>query len=280
MFAFGSARSIHVRLTSVLGETSIRPAQAPTGGMLCAIDAPRGDMQRTHRYASQTPQATLLAPERRLAHAALDGALAGDRAAADALLAVAAPVVRARARRALRRRVRTGGHVLESDVDDLAQEVLAAMLSDDARTLRGWDPERGLSFRSFVGLVAQRRISSLLRRSGFVTSLSEGEREALSESRSPHPSPEASLASRERVQALYRSLAHALSSHALDLFERLYLRDESVDEVASATGLSLPSIYQWRRRLLLAARDALRVVDDARATRRRIGRQNASARSE
>ncbi len=49
-------------------------------------------------------------------------------------------------------------------IEDLIQSVLAYMVENNWRVLRLWTPTRGLSFCSFVALVARRRVSRLLQR--------------------------------------------------------------------------------------------------------------------
>jgi len=45
------------------------------------------------------------------------------------------------------------GRDVRQEVADLIQEVFMALFADDARVLRSWQPERGLSLDNFVGLV-------------------------------------------------------------------------------------------------------------------------------
>src|SRR5262245_8316373 len=89
-------------------------------------------------------------------------AIAGDAGAIAELLSAATPVVQARVARALLRRPETRGRDIHADVADLTQEVFVALFTADGKALKAWDPARGLSFANFVGLLAQRRVSSLL----------------------------------------------------------------------------------------------------------------------
>src|SRR6185437_10466592 len=65
----------------------------------------------------------------------------------------------------LRRRVgREGRSRARHEVEDLTQDILAALFADGGRRLRLWDPERGLALPRFVGLVSRHLVESFLRR--------------------------------------------------------------------------------------------------------------------
>src|ERR1700742_4584307 len=92
-------------------------------------------------------------------------ALDGDQAALASLVAVLTPVIQARVARTLlaRRSFQSGGRSVRQEVEDLTQEVWVALFAREARVLRSWDAERGLSLPNFVGLVAERQVISFLR---------------------------------------------------------------------------------------------------------------------
>ena len=95
--------------------------------------------------------------------ALLDQALAGDVAATRRLVAAIMPIVQARVARTLVRRRGGSGRDARQEVQDLAQDVFAALFADDGKVLRAWDPVRGLTLASFCGLVAEREAASILR---------------------------------------------------------------------------------------------------------------------
>ncbi|HMV67238.1 MAG TPA: sigma factor, partial [Myxococcota bacterium] len=98
------------------------------------------------------------------AHVSLrDRALAGDAAALDGLVAVILPVVRYRAARVLERHPTRGGRDPQQEVDDLAQDAIAALFAGRGAALRRWEPGRGMSLRGFVGLLAERTALQVLR---------------------------------------------------------------------------------------------------------------------
>jgi RNA polymerase sigma-70 factor (ECF subfamily) len=186
----------------------------------------------------------------------LQKALAGDAAAVDALVRRLGPVIQARVARSLLR-WRTGsaaGRNVRQEVEDLVQEIFVVLFSDGGKILRGWEPERGLSLENFVGLVAERRTASLMasgRRSPWKESPTEppeldGPREG--------PGPERTTAARQELRLLLNTLRAELSPLGRRLFELIYLRRLSVEEVMEATDLSADAVYAWRSRLRKLAR--------------------------
>ena len=51
----------------------------------------------------------------------------------------------------------------DPDVEDMVQEVLTFMLTKYGCLFHQWDAARGLSLPNFVGLVAERELSKILR---------------------------------------------------------------------------------------------------------------------
>ncbi len=75
------------------------------------------------------------------------------------------PVIQARVARVVMRLARhLDRGVQREEVADLTQDVFLHLLDNDARTLRAWDPARGMSLRNFVGLVAGRHAAAQLTR--------------------------------------------------------------------------------------------------------------------
>ena len=182
-------------------------------------------------------------------------ALDGDRASLSALIDAATPVLHMCAWRAIARR-RPAGQDIRVELEDLVQEVFVALFSAEGGTLRKWDPDKGCSFASFVGLVARRRIANILRSR---TAGTHGHQSEMMDSSAicPNPDPEQATGSRQILEALVEHLEATLSPRALDMFERLFVRQEAVETVAEAAGLSHDAVYQWRTRLRAAARRAL-----------------------
>lgn len=185
----------------------------------------------------------------------LQSALSGDGAALRALVGAIAPVIAARGGKALARRGGGRGRDPRQELADLTQEVLVVLFRGDARVLRAWDPERGLSLLNYVGLVAEREIRQIIRsgRRG-PWALEPTEDEALDDAVGAVEAPEETLGARDLYRRLHARLEDELSDRAFDLYERLVVEDQPVAEICAATGLSAEAVYAWRTRLLKRAR--------------------------
>jgi RNA polymerase sigma-70 factor (ECF subfamily) len=189
--------------------------------------------------------------------ALLERALAGDGAATRALVAAVLPVVQARVARVLARRRARSGRDVRQEVEDLAQEVFAALFEHEGRALRAWDPGRGLSLASFCGLVAERETASILRsgrRSPWTEDAMEREDLEREAGAAPHADAELRVASREELDQLACRLREELSPLGLEMFQRLVVEEEPVDAVCETTGMSADAVYAWRSRMGKLAR--------------------------
>ncbi len=193
-------------------------------------------------------------------------ALDGDQTALTALVALLTPVVQARVARTLlaRRSLLAGGRSVRQEVEDLTQEVWVALFARDARVLRTWDSERGLSLPNFVGLVAERQVLSFLRsgrRNPWKEEPSFADEEL--ETESLESGPEELVAGREHLTLLLDRLRESLSPLGWQLFDLLFVQELSQAEVQAASGLSADAVYAWRSRL---RRVAQRLVDEMSET--------------
>ena len=192
----------------------------------------------------------------------VESAVSGDAAATRALIRTLLPVIQVRVARALVRRKGNATRDLRQEVEDLTQEVFAALFADDARLLRTWDETRGLSLLNFCGLIAEREAISLLRsgrRSPFTetaTEMDELERDA-----DPAPDAELRFASKQKLGLLVDRLREELSPRGLELFYRLVVDEESVESVCTSTGMSSDAVYAWRSRLGKLVRKILTELD-------------------
>lgn len=164
------------------------------------------------------------------------------------------PVVQVRVARALHRRGEVARDARQ-EVEDITQEVFAVLFADDARVLRSWDPSRGLSLRNFIGLVAERHAGAILkssRRSPWTESPSDlfeldvhlGEDEG----------PALALESKDFLETLFDLVRETLTPKGLELFERLIVREESIEDVCASTGMTVEALYAWRSRLIKVTR--------------------------
>lgn len=178
-------------------------------------------------------------------------ALARDRTSLEQLVHELEPVIRTRVAAALWRFRRAS----RAEVEDLTQEVFVELFSKEGATLASWDAERGLDFHSFVSMVAQRVVLSVLRsrrRSPFTQELLDPDALVGTNAEASQP-PAERVEARELLGLVAEHLRQELSPQGLELFYRLFVWQESVDVVTRATGLSADAIYQWRTRLKKAA---------------------------
>jgi RNA polymerase sigma-70 factor (ECF subfamily) len=189
-------------------------------------------------------------------------ALAGDPAALNELLAVITPSIRYSVADTLRRRVRS---VVRSrvrhEVADLTQDVLVALLANDGRRLRQWDPERGLSLRRYVEMVARHLVESFLRKrerrfwenepidAGGFEELEDGAE-----------SPEHAVAHKELFEAVYALVQSELTRQGRELFELLVVDGQSVPDVCARTGMTQNAVHVWRSRLTARVTEAARRI--------------------
>ncbi len=178
-------------------------------------------------------------------------ALAGDEPALTRLVRTLTPVIQSRVARGLllRRTGTAAGRDIRQEVEDLAQEIFLVLFADGGKVLRSWQPERGLSLLNFVGLVAERQTASILRsgkRSPWKEdpTLLEDFRQTSRDS-----GPEEIAASREQLELLLGRLTEELSPLGRHLFDLLFLRELSLEEVTRQTRMSPDAVYAWRSRL-------------------------------
>jgi len=182
-------------------------------------------------------------------HEQVKRALGGERAAIEALVRELSPVVQARVASALFR----CGRASRQEIEDLTQEILMDLFTGESRVLASWEPERGLSLASFVGLVAQRQVFSLLRsrrRSPFSQEPTDPSvLDASVTAARTEPAPDEPVAARELLRLLFERLHAELSPKGLEMFYRLYVWQQEPELIAHETGSKLDAIYQWRSRL-------------------------------
>jgi RNA polymerase sigma factor (sigma-70 family) len=208
--------------------------------------------------------------------------LDGDRGAVPRLVAALTPIVQARVARTLlaRRALWSGGRSVRQEVEDLSQEVFLALFVRDARVLRSWQPERGLSLPGFVGMIAERQALSFLRngRRNPRQEIPYLDEEQESEQAADESGPEQVTASRECLGLLLDRLREELSPLGWRLFELLFVHEQSLAEVRVATGLSDDAVYAWRSRLRRQARKLLGELSGSAGPARRPGRMDADER--
>lgn len=175
----------------------------------------------------------------------------GDRAAMTELVEGIAPLIQARVARALlRRHSKAKGRSLRQDLEDLVQETFAALLAQQGRALRSWDPSRGLSFLNFVGFLAEREVGMVMR-TGKRSPWTEDPTldDTLVHLKGAVESHADRVESREMLSRLAQRLRERLSPQGRHYFQLLYVESRPVQSVAEETGVSLDALYAWRSRL-------------------------------
>ena len=146
---------------------------------------------------------------------------------------------------------RTSRRDVRQEVKDMTQAVFLSLFEDDGKALRAWNPDRGSPFESFVALLAHRQVISILRR-GRTSPWPDEPTEAawIDAEGDDAPAPEAIVASREHLRALLDRIREDLSPIGLELFQRLIVDEEPIEEVSRKFNKSEANLYQWRSRLL------------------------------
>jgi RNA polymerase sigma-70 factor (ECF subfamily) len=192
-------------------------------------------------------------------------ALAGEARALRELAELLSPVIQARVARVLASAPRRSARSIREEVLDFTQEVFVALFAERGRVLRGWDPERGSSLKNFVGIVAERQATVMLR-SGLRDPFRDEPREiAAFDEREGSASGEHRIASRDLLDKVLARFERSLSPLGRDVFRRLYVDEQGLDEIQRDCGLSPEALYQWRSRLRKLARATLNELEAVEA---------------
>lgn len=200
----------------------------------------------------------------------VERALARDGDALRSLVDLLAPVIQARVARALlRRAAAASGRNIRQEVEDLTQDVFAALFAERGKALRAWEPGRGLSLVNFVGFVAERQVASILR----TTRRSPWTEDPTLMEELDAPSEDASVElkveSQQMLLALLDRLREELSPLGLSLFDQLFIQQRSVPEVCEQMGMSRDAVYAWQSRLgKLSRKLGAELVSDSEASPR------------
>jgi RNA polymerase sigma-70 factor (ECF subfamily) len=187
----------------------------------------------------------------------VEATLAGDRAASRRLAEELLPVVQAVVARCLIRCCIPSRANAHQEVKDLVQQVFVALFENDARALRQWEPARGRSLRSFVGLIAEREVYSVLRsraRSPFTEEPTDWDADGEPPPGRERPGPEATAITREFIAALLERVRQRLGARGVHLFYLVVVEERPADEIVAITGITEEALYAWRSRFRKLAR--------------------------
>ena len=132
----------------------------------------------------------------------------------------------------------------------MMQEVFESLFVSGQKKLRAWDPERGLSLRNYVGLLAEREVASImrrLRRSPWTEDPTEAA--DLDTHEGSAMSPERRAQARATLGRLLDRLREELSPQGLHMFRQLFVEKVPADQLAAQEGVSRDAIYQWSSRI-------------------------------
>jgi len=142
------------------------------------------------------------------------------------------------------------------DVDDLTQSVLVALFEHGGRTLKRWDPARGMGLVGFVALIARRRVLRVM--SGFrgnLWSMTPIASELLDE----HPELQAdAIADVEHAIELDTTWARLepwLDARGRRLFRAIYVEQRPIHDVCAQESMSADAVHAWTARVRHKARE-------------------------
>jgi DNA-directed RNA polymerase specialized sigma24 family protein len=207
-----------------------------------------------------------------------DRALTRDPTALRALIDRLTPVVHVRVARALERWRSGRGRDRRQEVADIAQEVFVSLFANDARALRAWDPERGASLSTYIGLISEHQVASILR-SGRRNPWTEEPMVDPDASAQKDAGPEAQLVARNLFASVLDRIRAELTPRGLDLFYALMVEEQPIDEVCTRTGMTSEAVWAWRSRLARRARELAEDLGNplsARAVLPRMGNQSGA----
>ncbi len=182
-------------------------------------------------------------------------ALAGRGAAMRTLTRRLLPVVRGRVRGYFARR---GGRPLGGrDADDLVQDVWEALVRDQGRLLRAYDPTRGKTLEGYVGMVCRRELwrraeeAGRKKRGGHLRVVDIDDVETPAPA---HDNPERTAENRDLLAAIRRQVDAELPARGRLVFSCLYTDGLTPNEAATRIGVELQVVYNWQHRIRKLAR--------------------------
>lgn len=171
------------------------------------------------------------------------------------------PVIHARAARMLMGAAGGAHRNLREEVEDAAQEVLSLLFADDGRVLRAWSPDKGLSLRNFVGLVAQRKVGAMLaarKRNPWWEAPMEAD--AIERALPSDGAVEEDVAAREVLDVALRRVAEVQTERGRQLLQWIVVEGADMETLRARTGMADAALYQWKSRLSKAVGDAVRTL--------------------
>lgn len=154
------------------------------------------------------------------------------------------PVVRMSVRRTL-------GSRRSQEYADMVQEAWVALLKDNGRQVRAFDPSRG-SLEHYIALVIRREVGNSLRRAqtqkrgGGLCMVDYGAAECMP---GTLDNPEQAAATQQLARGLEHLMTRLLSARGRIIFSRLFEQGDSPEFTAREMGLDIQVIYNWQHRI-------------------------------
>ncbi|HRI68545.1 MAG TPA: sigma factor [Polyangium sp.] len=174
----------------------------------------------------------------------LERTIARDPRAVREFVAVLTPIFWARIGRVLV----ANGNASRNDAADLCQDTFVALLQDDCRLVRSWDPARS-SFENFSGLIAEQRAIEKMRKRKEEILDEETPWEDLGLGVDSSRAPDRLASSREIVRKSFDTLNDELSELGRKLLELLFVEEREVTDVCDLLKMEKEAVYAWRSRL-------------------------------
>ncbi len=175
--------------------------------------------------------------------------LRGDPGAARSILRRLTPVIQARVRATLRRRSSA------LSPDDVVQEVWVALMQDDRRLLRRYDPSRGTSLEGYVGGIADRVAGDAVRRSRAAKRDAAKTVGGLPMQIEDDAAPvDTSVLDRDLLKRLFDHLEGALPRKGRLVLRYVFGDGMSTRETAETLGVTQQVVHNWKFRIRKDAR--------------------------
>ncbi|MEM6559893.1 MAG: sigma-70 family RNA polymerase sigma factor [Myxococcota bacterium] len=185
-------------------------------------------------------------------------ALDGNRRAQREVVHRLMPIVQARARLALG----VGGRSrVYTNAEDLAQDVWVHLWADGGACLLSYRDEYGLSLEGYVGMIAARRITSLLRKQHAARRGGRHQTAALVPDEvdaGPQSDPEIHATTRQMSGRIEDYVIRELPRKGKLVFRYVFTDELSPREAADALGVKIQVVYNWQHRI----RDRIRALGD------------------
>jgi len=204
-------------------------------------------------------------------------AVSGSRLAQVRLVNHLTPVVRYKVNAHLRRQASFSGRETGQEAQDLVQEVFVALFALSGYALLAWNPARGASLRSFVALVAERSLYSIMRRARRDPFSVRLEAPDVLELQLPSTNEgcDSQFLRRDLSRRLLQALRSRLTDQGIDMFYQLFVYQLSTKEIQSAQSMSAPAVHKWRSRLLHELQQVMSRLNESKPVPCRMRRRQS-----